>query len=472
MSSQFGKFKVDDEVGSGGFGKIYSVLKDGDKNAYILKTLREDCINTNNIKSLQKEIDILVELNKEPKCDYIPNLYGFEKENIDKTNSDEFRPYYVIDFISKGNLFYYLERDNCKLPERYAKLLFKKIVKGIEFCHNRNICHLDIKPLNIIFDKQFNPIIIDFGLSDLIKNEKNEVIIYKGNKGTREYKCPEMWDKFRYKGVESDIFSLGVILFNLMTGKIGFPTSKKSDRYYQLIINNNGNYESYWNKIKTQISKEFTKEFKELYLKMVAFNPSERPSIEDILNSKWLKEINNLYEEEENKLETEVQKYLEELYNDIINENKKEIQIAVELKEKGYNTRSGDDETQYFNNNLKPKKISDNRLNINHHLIINGLLSGVDFMNSLVKEITKEFEDKILCDVSKESLKIQLLFEKDEKNEEDEADEEMDNCIINLELFECENGKYLLNFLRTRGEFSDYYQNFKKIKKLIIEKLK
>ena len=462
MDSQYGKYKVLDSVGSGGFGQVYLALKDGDKNAYILKTLKKECITKDNIKSFQKEIDILEELTKEPKCDYIPNLYAYDKQNT---------PYYVIDFISKGNLYYYLERHNYDLPERYAKLIFKKIVKGILFCHNRNICHLDIKPLNIIFDKKFNPIIIDFGLSDFIKNEKKEEIIYKGNKGTREYKCPEMWGKLSYKGIESDIFSLGVVLFNLVTGKIGFLTSKKTDKYYNLIINNNGNYDSYWNKIKSQIDKEFSDEFKELYLNMVAFNPSERPSIENILNSEWLKEINNLNKDEENKLENEVNEYLEKLYKDIKDENE-EIEIAEKINEEGYSARGGDNEVIYFDNNLKPKKISENRLNINHHLIINGALSGVNFMNSLVNEIKNQFKDNILFEVSKESLRLKVFFEKEEKNEDEEEDEEMDNCIINLELFECENGKYLLNFLRIGGEVPDYYHNFKKIKEIILQKFK
>ena len=141
-----------------------------------------------------------------------------------------------------------------------------------------------------------------------------------------------MWDKFLYKGVESDIFSLGVVLFNLMTGKVGFLTSKKNDNYYKLIINNNGNDELYWETIKTQIKKEFSKEFKELYFQMVALNPSERPSIENILNSNWLKEINNLNEEEENKLENELQEYLEELYKEIKDEDDCELEIEIAEK--------------------------------------------------------------------------------------------------------------------------------------------
>ena len=469
MATQYGDYKILDQVSKGGFGLIYSAKKEGDKNAYILKILNEESINVNNIKSLQKEIDILVDLNKEPQINDIPKLYAFDKENIkgnkDKIDIINFRPYYVIDFFSKGNLFYYLENQNCDLSEKYAKFLFKKIVKGIQFCHSRNICHLDIKPVNIVFDKNFNPIIIDFGLSDRIKNEKGQEIIYIGNKGTLQYKCPEMWAKSIYKGVESDIFSLGAVLFNLLTGRFGFKTSQESDGYYNLIINNKGDEDdSYWNIIKTQINKEFSKEFKELYLKMVAFKPSERPSIEDILNSEWLKEINNLNQEEENNLENEVRNYLENIYDKIKNENE-EIKVAVKLQKDDYKTRGGDNETKFFYHNVKLKKISDKRININHYLILNGDFSKVDFMNSLANELKKKYN----FEISKESLKLTINFEKEQKNEDNE--EEIDDCIIALELFEYQNGKYLLDFMRIQGGIPEYYRGFKKIKEIILKKL-
>ena len=166
---------------------------------------------------------------------------------------------------------------------------------------------------------------------------------------------------------------------------------RNPNELYKLINNNKGDdNESYWNAIKTGINKEFSKEFKELYLKMVAFKPSERPSIEDILNSEWLKEINNLKQEEENNLENEVRNYLENIYNEIKKENE-EIKVAVKLQENDYKTRGGDNEIKFFNHNVKLKKISDKRININHYLILNGDFSKVDFMNSLANELKEIF---------------------------------------------------------------------------------
>ena len=372
-------------------------------------------------------------------------------------------PYYVIDFYSRGNLFYYLDQNKEGLSEKYAKVIFKKIVKAIQFCHNRNICHLDIKPDNIIFDKDFNPIIIDFGLSNKYRNDNNEIIIYVGNLGTKNYKSPEMWEKNEYKGVESDIFSLGVVLFNLVTSKNGFATSKKNDNYYKYIIHHKGDYKAYWERIKSVLKRDFSKEFKELYVKMVAFNPSERPSIDKILNSDWLKEINDLNQKEESDLEIEVRNKLIEIYDKIKNTNE-EIKTAKQIQEKGYNTKSFDNNEIYFSNQLKPKKISDDRININHYLIIDGKLSASNFMNSLVNAINKIFRDKSFVETSEKNLKFEVNFVKEEEEEEKES---KSNCKMIIELFVYDNGKYLLEFLRTGGEIPEYYNYFLKIKEII-----
>ena len=92
-------------------------------------------------------------------------------------------------------------------------------------------------------------------------------------------------------------------------------------------------------------------------------------------------------------------------------------------------------------------------------------------MNSLVKEISDKFEDNCAFEVSKENLQIKLTFEIKRGNGENEEDEETEYCNIDIELFEYENGKYLLDFMRTGGKIPDYYHYFQEIKIIIMEKL-
>ena len=160
------------------------------------------------------------------------------------------------------------------------------MIKSFQFLHNIGICHLDIKPNNILFDKNFWPIIIDFGLAQKFNNKKEKLVDSIG--GAMKFQAPEMFGKKKEKinGEKADIFSLGVVLFNLVTGgKYGFFIAQKIDPKYKYIVD--GKFDEYWKGINME---NLSEDFKKLYFKMVHPNPSSRPSLDDILlKDPWLK---------------------------------------------------------------------------------------------------------------------------------------------------------------------------------------
>ena len=174
---------------------------------------------------------------------------------------------------------------------------------GFKFIHSKHICHLDIKPENIILDRDFWPRITDFGFSKKFIDANKKEVLVEIDKGTKQYVAPEIWAGKKFKGDKADIFSLGVILLNLVTKKIGFLKSSKSDPYYKYISARL--YKLYWKKVKNQIG-EISDELKDLYIKMVSFNPDERPTIDEIFKHPWMKEIQDLNESEYKILEKEV----------------------------------------------------------------------------------------------------------------------------------------------------------------------
>jgi serine/threonine protein kinase len=186
--------------------------------------------------------------------------------------------------------------------------MFKKILLAIKFCHNRKLCHLDIKPENIMLDKNFAPIIIDFGFAQKCKDEKDQIIRLKIKLGTEDYACPEMWDDdpdSTYNGIKADIFSLGVVLFNLVTGKPAFENNaKETDSLYGLILkDNDGTFKDYWDEMKNRVKVPLSNNFKKLYMQMIAHKPENRlESFDDILNSDWMTELDNLSSEEKKAL--------------------------------------------------------------------------------------------------------------------------------------------------------------------------
>ena len=242
---RFGNYVSLAPAGSGGCGQVFAVELEGNskKEAFILKTLKEGEDTPDNRENLKNEINMLIELNKNSQIESIPKIFypkeGYDKEDDDniinekKTNE---KLYYVTELFSKENLFYYIE--NGGFSEKHAQVIFKKIVEAIKFCHNKGICHLDIKPANIVFDKNFEPVIIDFGYAAKFIDD-NKKKFFTGYKGTPEYESPDMKAREKYDGEKCDIFSLGAVLFNLVTGKPGFITSWPPDKFYRKIIKKN-----------------------------------------------------------------------------------------------------------------------------------------------------------------------------------------------------------------------------------------
>ena len=206
------------------------------------------------------------------------------------------KSYILFEDAPKYDLFSYIR--NFGLGEKYAKLIFYKILKGIKAMHDLNICHRDIKPSNILFDANYNPKIYGFYFSSINANN------FQGQIGTEGYMAPEILANQQYDGKKADIFSLGQLLFNIVTGIRGFESATNSDHYYRYIIQKK--HEQYFEIIHPHLQNNLSNEFKKLYIRMIAYNPNERPTIEEILNDPWVQEINNVMQALENEVKAEM----------------------------------------------------------------------------------------------------------------------------------------------------------------------
>ena len=210
------------------------------------------------------------------------------------------KPYLVFEYAPRHDLYDYIRIG--RFTERQAKLIFKKILNGIRAIHNAGICHRDIKPANILLDENYNPKIGDYYSACLNANN------LQGLEGTKMYAPPEINLNQPYNGIKCDMFSLGQLLFNLVTGLPGFKIAIINDPLYSLIRQQN--YAAYWNRPEL-VQLNLSDNFKNLFVRMVASDPNQRPSIDDILNDVWMQEINNLNPEQMNTLEIEVRNELQ-----------------------------------------------------------------------------------------------------------------------------------------------------------------
>ena len=300
------KYIILRETANGPTTRSYLVKNIQDGKHYHIKVLTDNNLN----EFPAQEMEMLKKIQNLNN----PNIIGFiESGNgplVLNNQPHQNRPYLVFEYAPNGDLFNYARIRS--FGEKYAKLIFQKILNGIRAMHNAGICHRDIKLSNILLNQNFEPKIINFSFACNIENNPTDFV------GTLNYMAPEIIREQPYNPVKCDIFSLGQLLFSLVTGILGFNSSRENDPDYTLIRQRN--YEEFWNR--PVISNLYlSNSFKELFLRMVAYNPNERPTIEEILNSEWMQDIKNLNPEQMENLENEVR---EEFKN-------REIQIQANL---------------------------------------------------------------------------------------------------------------------------------------------
>ena len=278
------KYIIQKELGVGAFSAVYQVKEKEKGDEYAVKVIIH--YQKNEIKVSQ----ILSSTNSP----YIIKFIKFDQGEIIVRNKMEFRSYIIYELCPKGSLEKYLSYGLGGFDENQSKFIFSEILIGIQECHKKGICHLDIKAENIFLGNEFNIKIGDFGFSST-----NSFL--EGDYGTRGYKAPEVTNDKEYDGIKADIFSLGVLLLNIRTGKFLFKEANESKEktVYDLVKDKD---QRIWNIVESNDITGLSDEFKSLFLRMVSLNPKDRPSIDDILKDKWF----NLSKEERIKVAEEV----------------------------------------------------------------------------------------------------------------------------------------------------------------------
>ena len=168
------KYTIIRKIGQGAFSKVYLVQDRNDQNEYAAKILLQSKPQIEK-SNLLYEVKILKILKKKITTNICITLYhdsgeGEISKPKDGNNGNIIinnRLYLISNYLSNGNLLRYVEKTGEGFNEKYTKIIFYKILEGVQFIHNSDICHLDIKLENILLDDHYNPIITDFGLSEI-----------------------------------------------------------------------------------------------------------------------------------------------------------------------------------------------------------------------------------------------------------------------------------------------------------------
>lgn len=205
-----GPYLLESELGRGGMGTVYRASRiDGEFSQIVAIKLIKRGMDTDNIlRRFRRERQILAALNH-------PNVAYF----LGGGSTDDGLPYFVMEYIEGLPLYKYCSRNRLSIKERAA--LFRKICWAVAAAHELKIVHRDLKPSNIIVKPEGQPKLLDFGIAkvldpDLFETE-GEPTATQLRAMTPEYASPEQISGEKM-GPASDIYSLGIILYELLTG--------------------------------------------------------------------------------------------------------------------------------------------------------------------------------------------------------------------------------------------------------------
>ena len=282
------KYNLIKKIGNGGTCTVYKGYPSEDQSRlFAIKLYTEDFR-----KYFEKEILIHDKLQNTnlfiPLIKYGTGYLHYKEENFLFNNDihQTEKVYYEIeDLAENGELFNYVYELKKGFNERIAAKIFLNILKSVNMLHKKGIIHGDIKPENILIGNDFNIKLIDFGFSQTV--EDNDYTIHS-SLGTDTYCAPEITKSYMkgYDGIKSDIFSLGVLLFVIKVGKFPFNMSNHYDKRYRLIMGKN--YEEFWQGFKKD---NVSEEFKDFFNHLICYDPSERFSVDEILEHPWI--VNN-----------------------------------------------------------------------------------------------------------------------------------------------------------------------------------
>ncbi|XP_053701937.1 MAP/microtubule affinity-regulating kinase 3a isoform X12 [Synchiropus splendidus] len=262
-----GNYRLLKTIGKGNFAKVKLARHILTGREVAIKIIDKTQLNPNSLQKLFREVRIMKILNH-------PNIVKlFEVIETERTL------YLVMEYASGGEVFDYLVAHG-RMKEKEARAKFRQIVSAVQYCHQKHIVHRDLKAENLLLDADMNIKIADFGFS-------NEFTL--GNKldtfcGSPPYAAPELFQGKKYDGPEVDVWSLGVILYTLVSGSLPFDGQNLKELRERVL---RGKY---------RIPFYMSTDCENLLKRFLVLNPSKRGTLEQIMKDRW---INAGFEEDE-----------------------------------------------------------------------------------------------------------------------------------------------------------------------------
>jgi 5'-AMP-activated protein kinase catalytic alpha subunit len=251
------------EIGSGAYSTVYLGVHIATNEKVAVKRMEKSKVlhDENSVHRVLKEIAVHKQLKHQNICELL------------EVHQDEMYIDLIMEYCDKGEM-YDIVKKHVGLNEKDARYYFCQLLDAVSYCHSKNVAHRDIKLENLMINNEGKLKLIDFGLTDIFGPDK----LLHVQCGSTDYLSPEMIMMKSYDAEKNDVWSLGVVLFAMVTGELPF-TDKKISKTYSKIAQVLYSYPK---------GKNVSDSLKNLISLLLVADPEKRLCLDQIYHHEWV----------------------------------------------------------------------------------------------------------------------------------------------------------------------------------------
>jgi serine/threonine protein kinase len=220
---EFGPYRIQRALGEGGMGVVYLAERDDLGSQVAIKVLRDAWLSPARRDLFAAEQSTLAQLNHPS----IARLY-------DADTSPDGSPFFVMEYVEGVPLTVYCDKNNCSIHGRLR--LFRSVCEAVLYAHQHAVIHRDLKPSNVLVKNDETLRLLDFGISKHLESFGDSARTMTAVRlMTPAYAAPEQI-RGEQVGIHTDVYSLGVILYELLAGRLPFDVSNQTPAQAEKIV--------------------------------------------------------------------------------------------------------------------------------------------------------------------------------------------------------------------------------------------
>ncbi len=219
---KIGDYRIVRSIGEGGFGIVYLALQENPRRTIALKVIKSELASPQMLKRFEYEAQVLGRLTH-------PGIAQIYEAGTDKTDGRRVRAFFAMEYIEGKRMDQFAHEKQLDIPGRLD--LVARVCDAVQYAHQKGVIHRDLKPQNILVDEHAQPKILDFGVSRATDSDIYTTTLQTTHGqliGTLPYMSPEQVSGDPAEvDTRSDVYALGVILYQLLTGKLPHDLSAR-----------------------------------------------------------------------------------------------------------------------------------------------------------------------------------------------------------------------------------------------------